>query len=146
MTTTAGVATDAYRRALAAEPQLQAVEATVDALSAFVRRSDTMCAGCVWEAIVKPLASPWVGWARGFLPHPAKDPDPTPGASWRFVNLAEWIEQQPKRVRSDASTDTERWLRTSDAFDAVTDVWLARLDAADPAHGHGIHRGHHEEL
>ena len=30
------------------------------------------------------------------------------------------------------ATETERWLRTAEAWNAVTDVWVARLEQADP--------------
>jgi hypothetical protein len=42
----------------------------------------------------------------------------------------------PPRV--EAKTEAEKWLRTSEAFDVVTDRWLAQLDRVDPALGHGF--------
>lgn len=37
-----------------------------------------------------------------------------------------------------ATTDTEKWMRTSEAFDVVTDKWIDRLEKADPGNGHGL--------
>lgn len=105
MTLSATTTTDLYARALDAEPHLRAAECLVDLLCTLVRPDDRMCAGCVWEQILKPLVVPLVGWGR-----------------------REGYESEP-------------WLRTSEAFDVVTDRWLARLDEADPANGHGMGRG-----
>lgn len=129
---------DPFRRALDAEPMLRAIDAMVDALVALApsrRSGQPMCAGCIWDLIVKPLASPWVGWERGFHPDVAEDPRPDEDPlSLRIMSAADWTLPP----RTDATTDTERWLRTSEAFDLVTDEWLRRLDAADPANGHGF--------
>jgi hypothetical protein len=43
--------------------------------------------------------------------------------------------------RIPAETETEKWLRSSEAWDAVTRPLLARLYEADPANGCGIRRG-----
>ena len=43
--------------------------------------------------------------------------------------------------REAPTTDTEKWLRTSEAWDAFTRPLLARLWDADPGNGHGIGRG-----
>lgn len=130
--------TDEYERALAAEPGLRAIVTAVDALCALVRPSDTLCHGCVWDAIVKPLATPLIGWERGYPPKTAKDPSPDRG--WRITSgadlMAEWKEAEKHRIP--ATTDTEKWLRTSEAWDAFTTVLLDRLETADPGNGHGI--------
>lgn len=135
MTTEPATTSAGYRRALAAEPCLRAVVATVDALCDFVRRGDTMCAGCVWERIVKPLTSPWIGWERGYPAEQADDPAERP--LYRVVRASD-LERRERRLP--AETETEAWLRTSEAYDAFTDELLRRLDAADPGTGHGIHR------
>ncbi|MFC8517495.1 hypothetical protein [Streptomyces sp. NPDC057257] len=127
-----------YERALAAEPQLQAVVTTVDALCELVRPEDRMCSGCVWDTIVKPLARPLLGWDRGYPPESAKEPADRMRLIPGDELLKLWEQAEAKRVPAD--TETEKWLRTSEAWDAFTNVVLARLDTADPAHGHGIVR------
>ena len=127
-----------YQRALNADPGLRAIDDVVDALCAVVRPSDTLCAGCVWEAIIKPLARPLVGWERGYPPDQAEDPETS--LALRITSAAELTAQVANRVP--AATDTERWMRTSEAYDAVTDAWFHRLHMADPGHGHGMARGH----
>lgn len=128
----------AYDRALAAEPRLRAIVTTVDALIELVRPGDTMCSGCVWDAIVKPLAIPLIGWERGYPPDTAKDPSPDGG--WRMLSggdlMAEYEEAQQRLAP--ATTDTEKWLRTSEAWDAFTGALIDRLHTADPGNGHGI--------
>ena len=125
-----------YERALAAEPSLRPIVAVVDALCAFVRPDDRMCAGCVWGRIVKPLTTPLIGWSRGYPPEDAPDVRPD---SWEPVNLEAVLAKLDQRP--EPTTDTERWMRSSEAFDAFTDVLLAKLDAADPANGHGVAHG-----
>src|SRR4051794_37154429 len=46
-----------YRRALAAEPQLRAVDHLVTTMCTFVRPSDSLCHGCAWKRMVKPLVT-----------------------------------------------------------------------------------------
>jgi hypothetical protein len=123
-----------YRRALAAEPRLVAIERLVDLLADLVRPSDRLCSGCAWERIVKPMARPWVGYERGVIPEQA--PDVRPPA--RVMTLTELLAAEASRT--DATTDTERWLRTSEAWDAVTRPWIDRLHDADPANGCGMGR------
>lgn len=127
----------AYDRALAAEPGLRAAVDVVDALTALVRPGDELCFGCVWETIVKPTVTPHVGWSRGHVPEQAADPDP--GGLPMPVDLSELFAWDDRR--EEAMTETERWLRTPEAYDAVSDVLLARLYDADPANGCGIRRG-----
>lgn len=137
MPTATPPAADAYARTLDAEPALRAVDRLVDALCALVRPTDALCHACVWDEIVKPLVTPLVGWERGVVP---QAPDEHQGAAddgARFRCLADMPEPAPV---PEPETETERWLRSAEAFDAVTDVWLARLEAADPGNGHGIGR------
>jgi hypothetical protein len=129
--------TDNYRRALDAEPRLQPIERIVDVLCSIVRPNDQMCAGCVWELIVKPLTSNLVGWGRGYPTKQAKDP--TPDAPPFEVLAASDILKRTKS-RPTPESETEAWMRTTEAWDAVTNTWLTKLDKADPANGHGIGR------
>lgn len=129
---------DPYEKALAAEPHLRAVDRMVRAFVALAptRRSRTpMCAGCIWEQVLKPLAQPWVGWDRG---DPADQAPETPRRTWRAISLDEFLDKPDRRPH--AETTTETWLRSQEAWDAVTDKWLAMLHAADPANGDGIGR------
>jgi hypothetical protein len=123
----------AFERALQAEPKLRAVSQLVDVLRLLVRPTDEMCHGCVWEALVKPLVRPWIGWGRGYLPKPAKDPDPDEDFP-RFVKVDLGSDWQPD-PRVPAETETEKWLRSSEAWNAVTEVLIDRLYEYDPANG-----------
>jgi hypothetical protein len=133
-----------YQRALDAEPRLRPIVAVVDALCALVRRTDQMCYGCAWDGIVKPLVNPYLGYGRGWRPREASDPEPVVDGARRSrpVSLTKLLADKEARVP--ATTDTEKWLRTPEAWDAFTDVLLARLKQADPAHGHGIGRRQRE--
>ncbi|MFD6973554.1 hypothetical protein [Streptomyces sp. NPDC059949] len=126
-------------RATRAEPRLQAVINIVTALTALVRPTDTMCGGCVWDEIIKPLALPLIGWERGYQPAEAEDPDPD--RMWRLINASDWAAgwQDAEKARTPATTDTEKWLRTSEAWDSVCGELIRRLNDADPANGHGVH-------
>jgi hypothetical protein len=133
------MADDSYTRALSAEPSLHAIERLVEALCQLVRPDDTMCGDCVWEQIVKPLATPLVGWERGMYSH-AEDPDPkTPLRFYTGGELMK-IHEEEERRRGEPRSATEAWMRTSEAWNAVANRWLARLNDADPANGHGIAR------
>lgn len=135
MTTTAQTDLD---RATRAEPRLQAVVNIVTALTALVRPTDTMCGGCVWDEIVKPLALPLIGWERGYPPKAAPDPGTL---AWLFTGGGDWAKEcaEAEKARTPATTDTEKWLRTSEAWDSVCGELIRRLNDADPANGHGIH-------
>lgn len=128
----------AYDRVLAAEPRLRAVVRVVDTFIQFVRPTDEMCHGCVWEVMVKPLVSPLVGFGRGYPPKIAKDPNPSGELELVFRSAADLLREPDPRIP--AESQTEKWLRTSEAFDAFTDPLLARLYEADPANGCGIKR------
>ncbi|MEU0428519.1 hypothetical protein ABZ235_33945 [Streptomyces canus] len=129
-----------YERAMNADPQLRALADLVTALCQFVRPADTMCGGCAWDSLVKPLATPLIGWQRGYPPETARDPEPN--RPWRLIIgrdlTTEW--EAAKRDRKPATTDTEAWLRTSEAWDGYCGELIQRLNDADPAHGHGICR------
>lgn len=63
----------------------------------------------------------------------ALDAEPHLRAAESLVDLVGWGRRE--------GYETEPWLRTSEAFDVVTDRWLAMLDDADPGNGHGMGRG-----
>jgi hypothetical protein len=136
--TTPAVGISSYRRALVAEPRLVAISRMVDVLCSFVRPDDVLCAGCAWELIIKPLILPLVGWERGLLLESAEDPSPKSTSGWisgsSLIDAADLQESS----RTPASTRTEHWLRTSDAYDAVVGELVHRLDTADPGNGHGL--------
>ncbi len=139
--------TAGFDRALAADRRLEPIVRLVDALCALAGPEHAMCAGCVWEGIVKPLVSPLVGWERGYIEDEAKDPEPDPAddeakarAFRSRLRSAAEILAEPEQPRIPATTDTERWLRSPMAYDAVTNVLMGRLNEADPANGHGIGR------
>ena len=127
---------DAYRRALAAEPGLKRLDHMVRLLAATAPKRKPFCCGCIWERILKPLASPLVGWTRGYPQEQASDPDADGTTGFEFVSMAEVLERMDERPAP--STDTEAWLRSTEAWDAVTDTWLELLDDADPGLGHGF--------
>lgn len=137
-----------FERAIAAEPRLRTVVTLVDALIELTRPDDTLCGSCVWEDIVKPLVSPLIGWERGYPPAVAKDKpavteDPD---TWPLVSGADWLAESEAadKQRIPATTDTEKWLRTTEAWDAFTRILIDRLETADPGNGHGIAR-HRED-
>jgi hypothetical protein len=124
-----------YGRALAYEPALQAAVAVINALSALRRPSDRLCADCVWEDILKPIVTPLIGWERGYHPEPAADPRPG-GELIEFLTM----DGLPDPPRTPATTETERWMRSTEAWDGFTSALLERLSAIDPGNGHGIGR------
>lgn len=126
----------AFERALKAEPRLRAVVRIVNVLRLLVRPTDQMCHGCLWEIVIKPLVKPWIGWGRGYLPRQAKNPDPDGGWRLRVQTAAEVMREHP----IPAETETEKWLRTSEAWNAVTQVLNDRLYKYDPANGCGVGR------
>lgn len=127
-------------RACAVDRRIRALDQAVTGLCAAAELADgPACAACVWERVVKPLALPLVGWERGLPPLAVKDPRP-PGAPLHVMGIGALLEEmdEQKSRRTPASSETERWLRSQEAWDAVTGAWLARLHEADPAAGHGI--------
>lgn len=136
---------DGYRRALDADGGLRALDAAVRIIAARKPKTGPQCAGCVWEMVVKPLVSPLVGWERGRAPEQAVDPGER--RSWRPVPLTlgtvvprSGLGELSREPSESPTSDIEQWLRTSAAYDAVTNVWLDLLDAADPGRGHGFVR------
>lgn len=119
-----------YGRALAASGHLRALDRTIRLLCALAPKTEPFCAGCIWEDILKPLATPLVGWSRN-RPLAAHEPS----EPWQAVRLVDLVKEP--RPRFAAGNPAEAWLRTEEAWDAVTDEWLRLLNAADPAQGHG---------
>ena len=103
---------------------------------AYIRRGDTFCYACYWDGVLKRLLFPLVGHGRQFMPDQAADPDPNAAPSYEIVRLADF--ELPKVLA--AETDTERWMRTSEAWNAVSDYLLAIVYVADPGNGHGFER------
>jgi hypothetical protein len=58
------------------------------------------------------------------------------------MTVAQLMDEHDEAVsrRPLADTDTERWMREQEAYDAVTNTLLARLWDADPGTGCGIGR------
>jgi hypothetical protein len=154
MSITEPVAPPAYKRAVEAEPRLRHVERMVKAQVLYIRPGDTFCHGCYWDAILKPLVTPLVGWGRGEPHEDAEDPHPsgkrvmhvTGGGESRveekdnyLVITTSWDEAFARMdAEPEPTTATEKWLRSSDAWDTVTDHLLAIVERADPANGHGF--------
>lgn len=126
-----------YRLALEAEPALVAIEAVVALICAKGLRAQK-----AWVSIVKPLTRPFLGTMRGIGAEAASNPTrPDLSADERLehmfddvVDLGEHIKHL-ERYRLPASTATEEWMRTREAWDAVTRVWIERMQAAAAAHG-----------
>ena len=111
----------AYERALTAEPQLEAVVRVVDALLLI---DDEKGDELDYWSIIKPLIVPWLGHQRGTVPVNAPD-EPT-SATLKVKSAGELARTNwPRPVP--ATTETEKWLRSEEAYDAFTDVLLARL-------------------
>ena len=110
--------TPAYRRALAAEPTLRSVEKVVHALADL-----HIAPGTAYDEIIKPLTDPLIGWRRG-VHHHAHNPEDVP-PTFQIVRASDI--PSPVTTGSEPATAEETWLRTCEAFDAVTDVWLDYL-------------------
>jgi hypothetical protein len=123
----------AFHLALTAEPRLQAIDKVVRALATLAPTDQPMCADCVWTTVLRPLVRPWLGWGRGRTPEQAADES---GQSSRVVDLKTFLDEPD--TRPEPASETERWLRDSQAWDAVTSRWREVLERADPGLGHGI--------
>ena len=111
----------AYERVLEAEPKLEAVVRVVDALLLI---DDEKGDDLDHWGIIKPLIVPWLGYQRGTVPVNAADATDTSTPQVKSVGeLAR--TNLPRPVP--AATETEKWLRSEEAYDAFTDVLLARL-------------------
>lgn len=134
---------DPVRRAIIADHHIRALDRAIRTIAALAPNPDAevhdpdagipLCHGCLWSGVVKPLAKLLLGPARGELAEAADRADiPKP------VDLAALFDEPE---RPEAATETERWLRSGEAYDQVTDVWLALLRDADPANGCGLPEG-----
>lgn len=123
-----------YRLALEAEPALVAVEAVVDLICDRGLPSQK-----AWSSVVKPLALPFIGTMRGIGADGARNPkrpDLNPKERMEHLlgsmtDLTEHAERLEK-YRLPATTATEEWMRSSEAWDAVTKVWIRKMQEADP--------------
>lgn len=106
-----------FEDALRAEPALAAVDCAVRALVALATPERRVCSECLWYRVIKPLASPWIGWERGCIPRNADDFD----QGFRIYSAAELLTEPES---TPAETEAETWLRSSQAFDLVTGEWL----------------------
>ncbi|MGH3793875.1 MAG: hypothetical protein ACRDSP_03195 [Pseudonocardiaceae bacterium] len=117
--------TAAYDRALASEPQLCDVERLVDQLCKHARPGDYERYGHMWEWIVKALVSPLVGDERGLIPRQVGD-EP----SGRFISMADFMDLAAPGRYTTPTSETEKWMRGSEAFDAVMNELRSRLAGA----------------
>lgn len=113
---------EAYERALSAEPALESVVKVVDAL---LLLDEDKSENLDHWGIIKPLIVPWVGFGRGYVPSEASDVVNTPSKP-KVRSFTDFLDE-PGPARVPATTKTEKWMRTSEAYDAFTDVLLARL-------------------
>ncbi|MEV8112325.1 hypothetical protein [Pseudarthrobacter oxydans] len=122
-----------YRLALEAEPALAAVEAVVDLIC-----DKGLPSQKAWSSIVKPLALPFIGNMRGIGADSATNPrrpdlNPTERMEHLIGSMTDLGEHVAKleKYRLPATTATEEWMRTSEAWDAVTTVWIQKMKKAD---------------
>jgi hypothetical protein len=122
-----------YRLALETEPALMAIETVVDLICEKGLPSQR-----VWSSVIKPLTLPFIGTMRGIGIDSAKNPTRPDLTQDQLVdhvlgsieNLSEKFKRLEK-YRLPATTATEEWMRTSEAWDAVTRVWFQKIDEAD---------------
>lgn len=117
--------------------ELKALELMIEIQGKFIQPDDTFCAECYW-LVFKPLVTPVLGWSRGYPLRHQPEPSDKP-STLTPVNLSELMERD--LTRDTPMSEFEAWLRTSEAFDLVTDHWLTKLRAIDPANGHGFKKG-----
>lgn len=123
-----------YRLALEAEPALVAIEAVVDLIC-----DKGLPSQKAWASIVRTLTIPFVGNMRGIGAEAVANPQRPD------LNHEERVEQllgsmtdldehvaRLEKYRLPATSATEEWMRTSGAWDAVTQVWIRRMQEADP--------------
>lgn len=117
--------TTAYDRALAAEPQLRAVERLVGQLCEQARPGDYERYGLVWGWIVKALVFPLVGHERGLIPRQVGD-----APSGRLLSGTEFMDLAAPEHYTTPTSETETWMRGAEAFDAVMMELQRRLAEA----------------
>jgi hypothetical protein len=124
-----------YRRALEAEPALQRLEEVVG----WICKQDQPF-NEAWLNLVKPLTTPYLGVSRGYG---VKNADNVSRADRtldeELADIMADLEHLfcPTRVKEKtdryclpATNSTEEWLRTSEAWNAVTRVWIRRMQDA----------------
>ncbi|QGU05123.1 hypothetical protein [Corynebacterium comes] len=116
-----------YTRAVKADHRLQALETTVKFMVG-------QCYGCAWSEVIKPLAESLVGFSRN-IPVQAKEYSDDIFDFASHVVTGEEIMRREFPEAVEAENGTEEWLRTMEAYDAVTAVWLKFLEDADAAEG-----------
>lgn len=123
-----------YRLALEAEPALVAIEAVVDLIC-----DRGLPSQMAWSSIVKTLTIPYIGNMRGIGADGATNPKrPDLNQAERMEHLLGSMTDLSEHVASlekyrlPATSATEEWMRTSEAWDAVTKVWIRKMQEADP--------------
>lgn len=111
--------TPEYLRAVAAEPRLRAVGRVIKALAAL-----NVMEGTAYDAVIRPLVAPLVGWSRGRHFH-AHNPEDMPKPEHGMILMSQIPE--PIITKPEPATDEEAWLRTQKAYDAVIGVYLDYL-------------------
>lgn len=124
-----------YRRALEAEPALRLIEQVVNSIC-----NDVLPSNEAWVNLVAPLATPYLGVSRGYGVKNADNvsrADRTLGEELEDLTAdLEDLSSQSKakesgdKYRLPAMNSTEEWLRSGDAWDAVTHVWIQRMQDA----------------
>ncbi|MHA7264101.1 hypothetical protein ACX80W_12960 [Arthrobacter sp. TMN-37] len=124
-----------YCRALEAEPALRVLEQVVGSIC-----NDGLASNEAWLNLVTPLITPYLGMSRG---HGVKNADNVSRADRttgeELMDLLADLEdlssqskakEKMHKYRLPATNSTEEWLRTSEAWDAVTQVWIRRMQDA----------------
>lgn len=130
-----------YRLALEADPTLQVIEQVVS----WICEKGLPCSKS-WSNLVKPLITPHLGVMRGYGVENASNPSrPDLTSEEMQAHLLAYLGNQEnmattaermKKYRLPATNGTEEWLRTSEAWDAVTQVWIRKMqDAASSTAG-----------
>ncbi|MBS2990084.1 hypothetical protein AC1659_12465 [Rhodococcus erythropolis] len=108
-------------RALDADPRLEQLDGLVWHVVAAAVQAGVTDGNAAW-ALLKVAAASLVGYGRGSVT--LADEVPT---IWLLD--AAHLEHRHRTVEGD--TDTERWMRTEVAWDAITGPWLHWLDCAE---------------
>lgn len=121
---------DRFQRAIDADRRLRALAQLVEIIGGThpEDRGGYLCRRCVWHSTILPLLVPLVGLERGINPQ----------AAGRQKTLDEALASL--QDRPPARHDLEAWLRTQDAYNAVTARLRELLDPDqewDTYHGGG---------
>lgn len=108
-----------FRYAMSAEPDLQPLTKVCELYRVLDSTGQIPESFDVWLGLIKPWASRLVGWERGAI-FSADDVDPSKIlAEISGDKLIDWLEKVDRYTEPE--TYTELWLRSSQAFDVVTD-------------------------